>query len=765
MRIGTIKLIKLIILIIIVILLVCMFYRKYKEVKEAFFGRESGGKRNIRISLKRDTRFGGLGNPIYFTSIQVKDENGVAIPATNIVTDPMQNGYNWQDKTIINGNNDAHVNAGKGVKFDISTTSKSISVEAIDFGSDGSKKFASRFLGLEIVANDLETGKEINKYKFYENHIAEIAKTGSFGDNNNTYNYANTLSDNDSEPWPLATFNLGVSDELNEAEIYGLNEDGEPFKFFLIGEKIVPYIWRKDENNNEGWCQWYGEESHGMSCNKTQPEFSAQLTTTVPSWDDLVDYTSDELLNRFEDLYLTETIPYAEYDFRIPDRIDGNGGDGTKFSSVANKNGETMSAFKLEKDSGSVDLSETTGVSFTGTRAEEINTRLVYSGDGDFNLFEGGNKGFTIELYIEKLKAGHKYSPILLMKGVDENNIVRGLTLQYWKGGNGTDGIPAGGAGSDYVLKVQWGQNNVNSNRHFSYHYADKGHTRRSMVGVLMHLVLTYDPLGPGKLFVDGTQALRADHINSYDDLFEKGKTASVYTDEKGSFVLGNVRWGAGNVSLLSFRYIRFWARVLSDTEIRNQYIMRDIPNPNEYLKNKFIEQYAQDKHVYNCTYPDTDVCDAKETTNSYFDNWTDCLTAGEVSNYCYPNPGSGESFIPYFDRYDNNKRQFFKRNKTNAAYDASLAMYDDIYDTSFNFEREINFYTGWNGGENNEDMMTQVMNPDGMYGYNLVKDEELESQLPINRAASSVLTYNPSLNTYCGNVCFNGNNKMNVDS
>ena len=43
--------------------------------------------------------------------------------------------------------------------------------------------------------------------------------------------------------------NLGVSDELNEAEIYGLNEDGEPFKFFLIGEKIVPYIWRKDENN------------------------------------------------------------------------------------------------------------------------------------------------------------------------------------------------------------------------------------------------------------------------------------------------------------------------------------------------------------------------------------------------------------------------------------------------------------------------------------------------------------------------------------
>ena len=764
MRIGTI------LLIIVIILLIHMLYkmyRKYKEVKETFIGRESGGKRNIRISLRRDQRFGGLGNPIYFTGIHVKDENGVAIPVTNIVTDPQTYfNNNWQDKTIFNGNNDARVNSGKGVKFDISTTSKSISVEVKDVGNDGTNKFASRFLGLEIAANDLETGKEINKYKFYGDHIAKIKESGAFGDNTNTYNYANELSDNDSEPWPLATFNLGGLDELNEAEIYGLNEDGEPFKFFLIGEKIVPYIWRKDENNNEGWCQWYGEESHGMSCNKTQPEFSAQLTTTVPSWDDLVDYTSDELLNRFEDLYLTETIPYAEYDFRIPDRIDGNGGAGTKFLSVANKNGETMSAFELKKDSGSVDLSETTGVSFTGTRAEEINTRLVYSGDGDFNLFEGGNKGFTIELYIEKLKAGSKYSPILLMKYVDENNIVRGLTLQYWKGGDGTDGIPAGGAGSDYVLKVQWGQNNVNSNRHFSYHYADEGHTRRSMVGVPMHLVLTYDPLGPGKMFVDGTQAARADHINSYDDLFDNEKLYSVYAYERGSFVLGNVRWGAGNVSLLSFRYIRFWDRVLSDTEIRNQYIMRDIPNPRMSLYNQFLEKYAQTKHVYSCSYPDRSVCDAKENSDSYFDNWTDCLTAGEVSNYCYPNPGSGESFIPYFDRYDNNKRQFFKRNKTNAAYDASLAMYDDIYDTSFNFETEINFYKGWNiDGDANTDMMTQVLNSDGRYGYNIVQDDEIHSELPINRAASSVLTYNPHLNTYCGNVCFNGNQNTNVDS
>lgn len=759
MQIGTI------LLIIIVILLIYMLYkmyRKYKEVKETFIGRESGGKRNIRISLIRDQRFGGLGNPIYFTTIHVKDENGVAIPVTNIVTNPQTYfNNNWRDKTIFNGNNDAHVNSGYGVKFDISTTSKSISVEAIDVGSNGAKRFASRFLGLEIAANDLETGKEINKYKFYEDHIAKIKESGAFGDNTNTYNYANELSDNDSEPWPLATFNLGGLDELNEAEIYGLNEDGEPFRFFLIDKMIVPYIWRKDENNNEGWCQWYGEETNGMSCNKTQSGFSVQLSSSVPSWDTLVDATSDYLANRFRSLYLNIKDPYAEYDFRIPDRIVGDGESGTKFLSINSK-----SPFILEKDNGSVDLSETTGVSFSGTRGEEINTRLVYSGNGDFNLFENGNNGFTIELYIEKLQAGRKYSPILLMKGLDQSGMTRGLTLQYWKGGaSDSNGIPIGGAGTDYVIKVQWGQNNSNSNRHFSYVYTDEDGTPTNMVGVPMHLVLTYDPVGPGKMFVNGTHAARADYVSAYDDLFNTGAAASVYNPTTGSFVLGNERSVVtGNVSCLSFRYIRFWDSVLSDTEIRNQYIMRDIPNPRMSLLNQFLEKYAQTKHVYSCSYPDRSVCDAKENTNSYFDNWTDCLTAGEVSNYCYPNPGSGESFIPYFDRYDNNKRQFFKRNKTNAAYDASLAMYDDIYDTSFNFEKEINFYKGWDG-DNNDDMMTQVLNPDGRYGYNILQDDEIHSELPINRAASSVLTYNPHLNTYCGNVCFNGNQNTNVDS
>ena len=115
-------------------------------------------------------------------------------------------------------------------------------------------------------------------------------------------------------------------------------------------------------------------------------------------------------------------------------------------------------------------------------------------------------------------------------------------------------------------------------------------------------------------------------------------------------------------------------------------------------------------------------------------------------------------SFIPYFDRYENSRCGFFEKNKTNAAYDASLAMYDDIYDTSFNFDASLNFYMGWNEGENNDDLPTQVMNPDGRYGYNIMQDAEINSQLPINQAASSVLTYNPSLNTYCGNVCFNGN-------
>ena len=558
----------------------------------------------------------------------------------------------------------------------------------------------------------------------------------------------------------MATFNLGGVEELSEAEIYGLNEDGEPFRFFLIDKMIVPYIWRKDENNNEGWCQWYGEESHGMSCNKMQPGFSVQLSSSVPSWDDLVDASSGLLLQRFTNLYLTATKPYAEYDFRIPDRIVGEGESGTQFLSA-----NSTSPFVLEKDSGSVDLSETTGVSFTGTRAEEINTRLVYSGDGDFNLFENGNNGFTIELYIEKLQAGRKYSPILLMKGVDQSGMTRGLTLQYWKGGTSdSNGIPIGGAGTDYVIKVQWGQNNVNSNRHFSYVYTDEDGTPTSMVGVPMHLVLTYDPVGPGKLFVNGTHAERADHISAYDNLFKTDVSGSVYDPSIGSFVLGNVQRGTGNVSCLSFRYIRFWDSVLSDTEIRNHYIMRDIPDPETSLRKQFSEKYAQTKHVYSCSYPDRSVCDAKENNDSYFDNWTDCLTAEGVSNYCYPNSGSGESFIPYFDRYNNNKRQFFKRNKTNAAYDASLAMYDDIYDTSFNFETEINFYKGWDG-DNNDDMMTQILKPDGRYGYDIVQDDKIHSELPINRAASSVLTYNPNLNTFCGNVCFNGNQNTDVDS
>mgnify|MGYP005745075989 CR=1 FL=1 len=224
-----------------------------------------------------------------------------------------------------------------------------------------------------------------------------------------------------------------------------------------------------------------------------------------------------------------------------------------------------------------------------------------------------------------------------------------------------------------------------------------------------MHLVLTYDPAGPGKLYVNGSQATRADHISAYENLFNMDASGSIYDPSTGQFVLGNVEHGVGNVSQLSFRYVRFWDSVISDTEIVNYYNMRDIPNPILSLKNQFLEKYAQDKHVYNCSYPDRSICEEKGNSMSYFDNWTDCLTAKEESNHCYSNPGDGESYIPYFDRYDNNKRQFFKRNKTNAAYDASLAMYDDIYDSSFNFASEINFYKGWDG-DNNDDMMTQVL-------------------------------------------------------
>ena len=195
---------------------------------------------------------------------------------------------------------------------------------------------------------------------------------------------------------------------------------------------------------------------------------------------------------------------------------------------------------------------------------------------------------------------------------------------------------------------------------------------------------------------------------------------------------------------------------------------------PTNPIKDKFQQQYAQDKYIYNCTHPNEASCNIWYDGGNHFGQDCGGVTSSDNNpGYCWQ-PTADASYIPYFDRYENSRRGFFEKNKTNAAYDASLAMYDDIYDVSYSdtdawregtADTSINFYMGWNEGENNNDMMTQVMNPDGRYGYNIVKNDELQNQLPINRAASSVLTYNPGLNTFCGNVCFNGNEDMKVDN
>ena len=198
--------------------------------------------------------------------------------------------------------------------------------------------------------------------------------------------------------------------------------------------------------------------------------------------------------------------------------------------------------------------------------------------------------------------------------------------------------------------------------------------------------------------------------------------------------------------------------------------------NPIVYfgeIRNKFRLEYAQDKYIYHCTHPNEASCNIWYDGGNHFGQDCGVVTSSENNpGYCWQ-PGTDASYIPYFDRYENSRRGFFEKNKTNADYDGSLAMYDNIYDVSYSnidawregtADMSINFYMGWNEGENNNDMMTQIMNPDGRYGYNLLKDDEIQNQLPINRAASSVLTYNPGLNTYCGNVCFNGNEKMKID-
>ena len=417
----------------------------------------------------------------------------------------------------------------------------------------------------------------------------------------------------------------GVGTDLSG--VYGYNEDGEPFKFYITASnEIVPYIWRRDVSDVGGWCQWY--ESSDISCSRIDASFD--LPEDTPTWDQLVDASSGYLMNRFEELYLSN----------IKQKI------------------------RIEYDS-TIDGNTNRHLVFNGLHMSLGNT---YDSSRPITLFDA---------ITDSPPPADPNAPISGSGGQFHSDGQDPFGDRYWEC---SYLIPLG---EPYVIRI----------------------TPRSDANYAVYL-----------------------HLKRADGTLIETK---------------NANWH------------------LSSTPI-DIVVTPTNPTKNEIeeIREKFQQQYAQDKYIYNCTHPDTSniICDSKYQAGEF---GQDCesVDLDNPPGHCWnPDWLPDASFIPYFDRYENSRRGFFEKNKTNAAYDASLAMYDDIYDTSFNFDASLNFYMGWNEGENNDDLPTQVMNPDGRYGYNIMQDAEINSQLPINQAASSVLTYNPSLNTYCGNVCFNGN-------
>ena len=191
-------------------------------------------------------------------------------------------------------------------------------------------------------------------------------------------------------------------------------------------------------------------------------------------------------------------------------------------------------------------------------------------------------------------------------------------------------------------------------------------------------------------------------------------------------------------------------------------------------LLNLFNNLYAQPKYFYKCTHPNEASCNDASAAGLFVINGNDdcsmVTTEAQNPGFCWKPDWADPSYIPYFHRYENPKRGFFEKNKVGAAL-SSLSgenIYDVIYSTTDEWREgtqdiDISFYMGWDEEENNKNLPTQILNRDGIYGYNIIKDEE-PRVLPINRAASSVLTYNPGLKTFCGNVCFNGNDHIKVD-
>ena len=92
---------------------------------------------NIRISINRASWFAGLGNPIYFKVINVRDADNNSINISNLANNQLNIDAgqdivsNFTGYDVFNGTNTTSVMARYGITFDIATNSESFSINLI----------------------------------------------------------------------------------------------------------------------------------------------------------------------------------------------------------------------------------------------------------------------------------------------------------------------------------------------------------------------------------------------------------------------------------------------------------------------------------------------------------------------------------------------------------------------------------------------------------------------------------------------------------
>lgn len=604
----------------------------------------------------------------------------------------------------------------------------------------------------------------------------------------------------------------GVGTDLSG--VYGYNEDGEPFKFYITANyEIIPYIWRRDVSGYEGWCQWY--ESSDISCSRIDAPFG--LPEDTPTWDTLVDASSGYLMKRFEELYLPNTantgmrlqkirIEYAPYRnsgyrhlvFEGLEMSIGDTFDSSKPITLFNPNTNVPNTGDWKsKPNNPIDKvqfhSDLPGTfnneywNFSDRRywecSYEIPSDSPYviriiprKNDGDYHVkitLKDQNDN-TIETRNAIWPAESPPVDLVVYPSFTPSNI----SYSYGPGTNskhehlGNGDFNSNGWGPNLGLDVGNGTTSTVINENMSniesavYLQVDLGST---------YTINGFHSMGRSDSPNDRSSAHAGQYVTSF--MLTYSLDGTTWTaDDKNVYIVNedNTPQIANEyeeatifVNPIVCRYIRVYPKTYNGHPVIRVSKFIKVDSDVTKIREKFQQQYAQDKYIYNCTHPNEVSCNIWYDGGNHFGQDCGGVTSSDNNpGYCWQ-PTANASYIPYFDRYENSRRGFFEKNKTNAAYDASLAMYDDIYDVSYSdtdawregtADTSINFYMGWNEGENNDDLPTQVMNPDGRYGYNIMQDAEINSQLPINQAASSVLTYNPSLNTYCGNVCFNGN-------